>query len=210
MNLVFDHQFNNQALVLDQKYAYGASNDSIQIERFKYYISAIELYNENERIYVEQNSFHLVDLEDSSTWNMVLEMEGKIDFSHIQFHLGLDSLTNVSGAMGGDLDPTKGMYWTWQSGYINFKLEGKSNLCPTRNNVFQFHLGGYVYPNATLQTVRLAVEKAKENTSILIQTDIGVFLNLINLAEQNEVMSLGQESKELSNQTSQIFRISNE
>ena len=26
----------------------------------------------------------------------------------------------------GDLDPLKGMYWTWQSGYINFKIEGSS------------------------------------------------------------------------------------
>jgi len=44
----------------------------------------------------------------------------------------VDSLANVSGAMSNDLDATKGMYWSWQSGFINLKIEGKSASCKTR------------------------------------------------------------------------------
>ena len=70
--------------------------------------------------------------------SLALQIPSNIPFSKLKFQLGIDSLTNVSGAMGGDLDPTKGMYWTWQSGYINMKIEGKSNSCKTRKNQFQF------------------------------------------------------------------------
>ena len=78
----------------------------------------------------------------------------------IKFNLGIDSLTNVSGVMGGDLDPTKGMYWTWQSGYINFKMEGSSAVCPTRNHEFQFHIGGYQDPFYAMQTLELEVKNS--------------------------------------------------
>lgn len=47
------------------------------------------------------------------------------------------------------------MYWTWQSGYINAKLEGKSNLVNTPTHAFAFHLGGYLNPFQTLQTISI-------------------------------------------------------
>ena len=77
---------------------------------------------------------------------LCLEIPEDTEFDAIQFNLGIDSLTNVSGALGGDLDPTKGMYWTWQNGYVNFKLQGTSDLCNNPKNEFEFHLGGYLKP----------------------------------------------------------------
>jgi hypothetical protein len=66
----------------------------------------------------------LIDFDENDSNALCLEIPDDIEFDAIQFNLGLDSLTNVSGALGGDLDPTKGMYWTWQNGYVNFKLQG--------------------------------------------------------------------------------------
>ena len=57
--------------------------------------------------------------------------------------------------MGGDLDPTKGMYWAWQSGYINFKMEGSCSQCLATKNNFEFHLGGYQQPFYAMQTIEL-------------------------------------------------------
>ncbi len=114
-----------------------------------------------------------------------------LSYSKVKFNIGVDSTTNVSGALGRDLDPTKGMYWTWQSGYINLKLEGTSNLCKTRHNEFQFHLGGYQYPFNNFQTVFTDVN-SKQNIEVTI--DIQKIINQIDLAQQHHIMSPGQEA----------------
>lgn len=111
------------------------------------------------------------------------------------FHIGIDSATNVSGAMGGDLDPTKGMYWAWQSGYINVKIEGTSSVCNTRNHEFQFHLGGYLPPHYALQTLHFPVKNPQQ---IQIDIDIQKFLKNIDLARQNHIMSPSKEAVVLS------------
>ena len=50
-----------------------------------------------------------------------------------------------------DLVPTNNMYWTWQSGYINFKLEGYFE-----NRIYrEYHLGGYAFPNNCLQSITI-------------------------------------------------------
>jgi hypothetical protein len=67
----------------------------------------------------------------------------------------VDSLHNCSGAQSGDLDPVKGMFWTWNSGYIFFKLEGKSPASHSPGNIFEFHVGGYRKPNNNLRGVEL-------------------------------------------------------
>ena len=88
----------------------------------------------------------------------------ELDF--ISFNLGIDSTTNVSGAMEGDLDPMNNMYWTWQSGYINIKFEGSIDDGVQR----EYHLGGYAYPNNALQKVSFKLNKS-EDTVIHIHLD---------------------------------------
>ena len=55
--------------------------------------------------------------------------------------VGVDSARNVSGAQTGALDPAKGMFWTWNTGYIMAKLEGNSPASPT--GIFEYHIGGF-------------------------------------------------------------------
>jgi hypothetical protein len=153
----FQPTFSNQSLNQEVYYRLNAQ-DSIQFTSFKFYISHLELMNGNKVVWKDKVTYHLIDAFDEKT--LVLQIPSNISFTKIKFQLGIDSLTNVSGAMGGDLDPTKGMYWTWQSGYINFKLEGTSNICKTRHNEFQFHLGGYQQPFNSLQTVFVQVSKS--------------------------------------------------
>jgi hypothetical protein len=110
----------------------------------------------------------------------------------------------VSGALGGDLDPTKGMYWAWQSGYINFKLEGKSKLCKTRNNEFQFHVGGYLSPFQTIQQVSLKINSTNQ---INVSIDIEQFITELDLTEINQVMTPGVESVVLARKLPLIFNM---
>lgn len=203
--LSFVLMYDQIPLVLNQNY-HLSEKDSLEIEMLKFYISKIELYQDETKVYEEENSFHLINAADTNSLSFNLKVPEQLDFSHIQFHLGIDSLTNMSGALGGDLDPSKGMYWTWQTGYINFKLEGLSAICPTRHHSFQFHLGGYTSPYNSLQTIRLKKKSSLKNNDIKIITNIKKFIEAIDLEQQNQVMSLGEEAVELSKIAVNVFR----
>lgn len=180
------------------------NGDTIEFETLKFYISGIELLQQEKITWKEDNSFHLIDLSNKELLLVSLDIPTKLVFETIKFNLGIDSITNVSGALGGDLDPTKGMYWTWQNGYINFKLEGKNKKCSTRNNQFQFHLGGYKHPNYAIQKIYLNIASQKE---IKIELDLKQFIKEIDLSIQNKVMSPGTEAVLLSKKVASLFKI---
>lgn len=199
---VFHPVFGNSKLVLGDSLYKLNNGDTISIDALRFYISGIQLMENNRIVWSEKNSFHLIDAAVDKSLSVSFKAPAEIQFHEIKFNLGIDSLTNVSGAMGADLDPTKGMYWTWQSGYINFKLEGRSKKCKTRNNEFQFHLGGYQFPFNDLKTIVLEVQ-GNEKTDITI--DIGKMLNEIDLARENQIMSPGKDAVLLSEKAKKIF-----
>ena len=121
--LNFNPQFQHATLALDSNYMLE-DHSTIQIETFKFYISSITFYKKGLLVDQEKNSYHLLDCENPQSLNLKIQKNKTNEFDQLQFQVGIDSATNSAGALGGDLDPTKGMYWTWQNGYINFKLEG--------------------------------------------------------------------------------------
>ncbi len=201
--MLFTPTFNRTPIILEEEYYTINETDSIRFNGCKFYISDVQLLHNDKIQFKEKNSFHLINANDVASMSVKLIIPKDISFNQIKFNIGIDSLTNVSGAMGGDLDPTKGMYWTWQSGYINIKLEGQSNLCKTRNNEFEFHLGGYS-PYPTCKSVVLNVTQ-KDN--IQIEVDISKFINSINLSEQHHLMTPGKEAALLSEKFIQVFSI---
>jgi hypothetical protein len=201
----FHPRFGNFDLLPNECYFKFNETDSIKIESLKFYVSGIELLNGTEVIWEERKSFHLLDITDPHSLYVFFETPSDIFFSSIKFSIGIDSITNTSGAFGGDLDPTRGMYWTWQSGYINFKVEGKSNLCKDRNNEFQFHLGGYQFPFTTIQTIVL---DPKEKEKIDIAVDIKKLFSEIDFSKTDHIMSPGKEASFLSGKLSHIFELS--
>ncbi|MES2560205.1 MAG: MbnP family protein [Bacteroidota bacterium] len=193
---------NTQTLVVDSFYKLHQS-DSIQIEELKFYVSGIRLWNGTKQVWKEDQSFHLVDITQPSSMQVSLAVPANLAFNYITFTLGIDSVTNVSGALGGDLDPTKGMYWTWQSGYINMKLEGTSNLCTTRNHTFQYHFGGYQYPYHVWQEVKLQVNKEQP---LHVVFDVKKLMEQLDLVKQPEMMSPCRDAVLLSQQMVQFFK----
>lgn len=197
--------FHSQQLVPGKMYFDAKTKDSIRIDLLSFYISGVTfLYHDS--VVVRMNDFfHLVNMEDTASLRFRCNFEKPVVYDKVRFNIGIDSVTNVSGAFGGDLDPTKGMYWTWQSGYINFKLEGYSPLCNTRNHKFQYHIGGYQSPDASMQTVEL--DCSPGSSRLLITLDIAAFLDGIDLAKENEVMSPGEKAVGLSKLLPGIFRM---
>ena len=155
VKITFQPMFEGENLALNKVYYF--KNDTLYISNFKCYISNLTYYKNDSIVHSSIKKAHLIDATDSSSF-IILENEF-FKYDEILFNIGVDSLTNVSGIFEGDLDPAKGMYWTWQSGYINFKLEGTSSHCPARKNKFYWHIGGYLSPYNSLRKINLKLNK---------------------------------------------------
>ena len=107
--------------------------------------------------------------------------------------------------MEGDLDPAKGMYWSWNSGYINFKLEGRSNLSSVPKNEFEYHLGGYMSPYATSRELILPLDPKKQETIIELQLD--QWLKAVDIQKNHSVMIPGEKAVQLTEVLVQMFRV---
>jgi hypothetical protein len=202
ITLSFLPYFGKDSLVINKNYFSETINDSVSIQSLRFYLSDINLIKNGRKIYQVKNQPNLIDI--SKKLQVKLFTKSELEFDAIQFDIGVDSLSQVSGAMGGDLDPMKGMYWSWQSGYINFKLEGKSNICNTRNHVFQFHIGGYISPYNSIQHIILPIQN---KTNINIKLNIKKLLSQIDLKNLNQIMSPSEKSVEISKQFANFFSI---
>ncbi|ASS47216.1 MAG: hypothetical protein A3D31_15325 [Candidatus Fluviicola riflensis] len=200
-NVSFKPMMEKQPLVLNQ--IYTIKQDTFRIETLRFYISNISFLNEGKTVFTESAGYHLIDAEDSASYQIAFYSPKKLTYDQIQFNVGIDSVTNVAGVMGGDLDPTKGMYWSWQSGYINFKLEGWNPKSTARKHEFQYHLGGYMTPYSALGTVRIMFDKKQSNHEITVQ--LALFLEQLNVTELPAIMSPGDRAVELSEILPTIF-----
>lgn len=180
----FTPLFNHQELSFNSTYT--VENDSLEINKFAFYISNIELYLDNEKVYELEQKHFLINLDSPKSLDISLKHNKDIVYNKLVFYIGIDSITNVSGAFGGDLDPTNGMYWTWQSGYINFKLEGICCACEKEKKDFEFHIGGYQYPYNSYRKVELALNNQND---IMVGIDANKLLLFIQTNNIPSVMS---------------------
>ena len=208
--LIIAPQFSGQPLMTGEQLYTVANGDSLYVDLFRFYISSVQLQGEN-LDYQEIGSYHLVDAEDSLSQTILLKNVPAGRYQSLVFYVGTDSLANVSGAMGGDLDPTLGMYWAWNSGYINIKIEGRSQACKTLHRAFTFHIGGYMPPHQTIRRVELPLKKLKirenDTTSIQIDADLAMFFNQIDLSKTNQLMIPGREAAKMADCFKAVFTL---
>lgn len=194
--------YGEEAFELNKAY-FQEGEDSLRFTLLRFYVSDIELLDAGKVVGFAAKQQHLIDVEDANSLTVTLEQQAPLQYDEIRFKLGIDSLTNVSGALGGDLDPTKGMYWAWQSGYINFKLEGSMPHCPTRNHKFQYHLGGYLPPWNACRAITIHVADAKANC--MLRLDLKQALSQMNLNEMHTIMRPSAEGVMLSETIAKTF-----
>ncbi len=198
----FVAKYGNEMLNTFPNTVKGKNGDTIEFSVLKFYISNLEFRKNGIPVYTPKEQYHLVDfgIEHSAVLNF--DAPKKIHFDEFVFDIGIDSATNSAGALGGALDPTVGMYWTWQNGYIHFKLEGISSRCFARNHQFEFHIGGYYSPFNTLQKIRIPAQKNIEST---IEIDLAILMESIDLATVHHIMSPCTEAVRFSQQFPFIF-----
>jgi hypothetical protein len=195
----------NKMLQLDSGFVFN-QKDTMVIHTLRYYISDIKLFQNNVVVYSETNSYHLIDLNAPESLNIELKLIKGIVYDEISFNLGIDSATNTAGALGGALDPSKGMYWSWQSGYINLKLEGSSNVCPQFGHQFQYHLGGYLYPNLAIQNIRLKLNRT-QGSNLNIAFDLEQWLLQLPFTAQQNIMSPSKNAVQISIAAARAFKV---
>jgi hypothetical protein len=167
----------------------------------KFYVSEVSLVSDDKSILF--NKSFLIDLEESNS--MSLEIPEKFKIKQLFFLLGTDSITNVSGAMDGDLDPLKGMYWTWQSGFVNVKIDGALLKSDGESDVFHFHLGGYRSPYVANKKMKFQIEKASNEISFNL--DLDVFLETALQKGLKNIMSPGESALDLMEALSKTFKL---
>ena len=191
----------NEPLVLGQKVFVPLLNDSVQIDRLRFYLSGMSFSNASDSQEKIEQQFFLIDLENPTSLRRQLPLKTVSQWDSVHFKIGVDSVTQLKGAQGEDLDPMHGMYWSWRSGYINFKCEGVSSICPGRNNAFLFHIGGFQAPFNAIQSVSLPVY----SDTVVIQIDLAPLFTLSSITQNYEVMSPSAEAMTFANQFPSLF-----
>jgi hypothetical protein len=126
--------------------------EKYSVSNFKYYISHIHLINTDSNVakQINDEKYFLVDAIDSLHCLVKLSV-APFRYNRISFTIGIDSAHNVSGAQTGALDPLNGMFWTWNSGYVMAKLEGRSSASSLVNNKMEYHIGGFAGATSVLR-----------------------------------------------------------
>lgn len=136
---------------LETDLVHPVTGDSLHFTTFRYYISNIRLKKADGSWWTQPNSYFLLDIANSgSTPTVTLNDVPHGEYTDIEYVLGVDSTHNVSGAQSGDLSPSLGMFWSWNTGYIMLKAEGITPDDP--GGSFAYHLGGFSGANSVVTT----------------------------------------------------------
>jgi len=123
VNFVFKNEVDGQLIQQNSMIYSNTAGNSYSVTLLKYYISNITFVNSDGSEFVAPN-YELVD--DDSAGSKIFSMNVPFgNYTNLKFLMGVDSAKNHSGAQAGELSPDYGMFWDWNTGYVNFKHEGE-------------------------------------------------------------------------------------
>lgn len=143
-SIEFEHVFGSTEaeFSVNKELTHPMLGEKMTFTMFRYYVSNVRLKAKDGSWYHMPESYFIVDADPATGSNKITipNVPGN-EYTDVEMMFGVDSLRSGSGAQTGALDPAKGMFWSWNSGYIMVKAEGKA---PTAaDGTFAFHLGGY-------------------------------------------------------------------
>ncbi|MFZ1529537.1 MAG: MbnP family protein [Ferruginibacter sp.] len=168
ITIKFVHIANGRTLEQDGIYT-NPFGENYSVSQLKYYVSNFTLTEQNETENPGKN-INLVNAFGNDSMRIETSPGAKLMAS---FMLGVDSIYNCSGAQSGALDPLNGMFWTWNTGYIFFKLEGSSAVSTANRQRIEHHIGGYTGPNKAMRMITMPVSfYAIENGVLRIEMNL--------------------------------------
>ena len=226
--LQFDNVAGNKDLVLNSGEYTNASGESFNVSQLQYFVSNMKFFCPNGKEFTvnQEDSYFLIQEDEPASQKLKLKVPPG-EYNKLTFLVGVDSLRNTMpiDKRKGVLDPSNsmdnGMYWSWNSGYIFFKMEGNSKAAPedpTGNRKFRFHIGGFGGYSAptinNIKTITLDLSKAGtvkvkkgRNATIRIKADILKTFNgttNLNIAGHPSVM-FSEFSVNVANNYSKMF-----
>ena len=193
-------------------------NESYTVKTFKFYIHGVQFINtDSGRVYeANKGDYFLVNCADSAS-SLVKVAVLPFKYNRIAFTIGVDSARNVSGAQTGALDPTQGMFWTWNTGYIMAKLEGNSPASSAPGQMFEYHIGGFKTGESVLRKVTLLMPfeeimdlKGGQTAEVTITADVNAWFynpHDIKLSVNPAVMTPGALAMQVAENYSKMFTI---
>jgi endonuclease/exonuclease/phosphatase family metal-dependent hydrolase len=205
--LLSDHfpivvEFEKMYSTLEGRFQFNLKNTPLEyvdsllhVETLKCYVGHIELLDMNKQIIGRDTfSYRLIDFKNSNSLNFSINSNSSYA-SYVRLTLGVDSITNAAGVHCCALDPANGMYWSWQSGYIQFKLEGKEK----DGTALNLHLGGFSNAHMSSITDEIPIHRMVSNGPVLppnrrsqhlsISLSLDSFLELIKTNKEYSLMS---------------------
>lgn len=211
-------QFDSVEMKFDTVTYKNFFKEAFTVKAFKFYIHGIEFINtDSNKIYrVGDQKYYLIDFADSNSIKLKLAVM-PYKYNRIAFTLGVDSALNVSGAQTDALDPAKGMFWTWNTGYIMAKLEGTSPVSTAPTNMFEYHIGGFKQVESVIKRVTLLFPfgedvdmKPKKTTEINVTADAYDWFNNphdIRISANAAVMTPGTLAQQIAENYSKMFTV---
>jgi len=215
-------------LVLNDRTYTNSFGEQFTITTLNYFISNITLRRKDGSEYIvpQDSCYFLVREIDSTTKRIPLTVP-KGEYTAIHFIIGVDSprstsdLRHRTDALDISSGMLEGMYWTWNSGYIFFKLEGiceqaKPDMTGLRK--FHYHIGGFGgYDKPSLNNIKEVTIDLTEHGIINTNNKKQVTVNLnadllqtfdgknkISIVKQPNIM-FGVQSKFVADNYSAMF-----
>lgn len=193
--------YNNSPLTLGKTYV-SQKGDSLRVNKFKCYLSDLKLHFTDGRSETIGKKYTLLDADSLAAPACKMADFKNSSPVYLELSIGIDSIPSTQGALANDLDVQNGMYWAWQSGYINWKIEGTSSSCATHKQQFAFHIGGYQAKQNALRIIQIPFPINPKN---ILHIDLAKFFNEISLKTLNSVQIPGDAAMQLANLFTKSF-----
>ncbi len=200
-----------QPLVLLDSTYHTTLNEPVTFRNFLFYISHIQLKDDNGHEIPLKNEYYLINATDAAFKAIDLPVKPQ-HIASITFTVGVDSIKNVSGIQTGSLDPMRGMFWTWNTGYIFAKLEGNSPASKAPAHYVTYHIGGYKHNENALRVIHFNLPQKKSVHQINIGADVLAWFNKphpLSIQEHPICHSPGKLAMQIADNYAQMFHIIN-
>lgn len=191
-----------------------APGDPIIINVFKYYLSNFSVVYDDFSEEKIAETYFLIDESNAASKNISFVMpEGNV--KELRFWIGVDSTRNVSGVQTGALDPANAMFWTWNSGYIFAKMEGRSFVSPAPLQAVTYHIGGFRTGQNALRQVSIPFSTslpitAGSNFTIVLRADAMKWfsgVSNVSIATESYTMEPGPLALKIADNYAKMFSL---
>lgn len=125
-----------------------AAGEDFTVRKLRYYLSNVRLRRDDGQWFAapgkpeSSEGYHLIDAAVPASQQFDIAQVPPGRYTGIEFLLGIDAARNHAGAQTGTLDPARGLFWSWKTGYIFFAFEGHSPQSRDGARALTYHVGG--------------------------------------------------------------------